>query len=94
MTVHRIDSAAMPRPYARAGVLTPEARELRQRMVANRRRRERHEAALEEVRAEAAALANEARGQLTYPAMAEALGISRAMVGYLLAPVEVAAAGG
>jgi pyrroloquinoline quinone (PQQ) biosynthesis protein C len=62
-------------------------------MVRNRRKRERHEAALEEVRAEAAALANEARGVLTYEVMAEALGLSRAMVGYLLAPADEVAAG-
>lgn len=74
----------MARSYARQGQLTPEARELRTRMTANRKRRERLEAQLDDVRTEAAELARAGRGVLTYEDMGEALGLSRAMVGYHL----------
>lgn len=88
--IQPLDSTVMARPYARRDTADPLARDMRKRMAANRRRRERLEADLATVRDEAAQLANQSRGVLTYEDMADALGISRAMVGYLLAPDRAA----
>lgn len=80
----------MPRPYGRRDTDSARARDLRNRMAANRRKRERLEAALAELDTTAAQLAGEARGELTYEAIADALGVSRAKVGYMLTPDRAA----
>lgn len=84
----------MARTYARRDTDQPEAVTLRERMAGNRRRRQDLEGKLEAVRAEAAALAREARGVLTYDDMAERLGVSRAQVGNYLQTEEVPARAG
>lgn len=84
----------MARTYARRDTDQPEANDLRARMAANRRRRQNLESQLERVRSEAAMLAREARGVLTYDDMAERLGVSRAQVGNYLQTEEVPARAG